>query len=73
MKIERKDAPPIVIGNRIPLGVALGSAVSWLFWLGDTYWWSVEIPTAMVTQFTTIVIALAQIWWVQVYGITTGD
>lgn len=71
MKIERENKPAVIIGNRIPLGLAIGSAVAWFFWLGDTYWWDVKVPTAMITQMTSLIVFFAQIWWVNKFGVTT--
>ncbi len=71
MKIERQDAPPFIVGKRIPIGLAVGSIVSWFFWLGDTYWWDVAVPTAMVTQATTLGIFAVQLWVVNKFGVTT--
>ncbi len=72
MKIERKDAPPFIVGKRIPIGLAVGSLVAWIFWLGETFWWPhVEVPTSMVTQATTLAIFGVQLWIVNKYGVTT--
>lgn len=70
MKIERNDAPPIIIGKRVVLGQIIGAACSWAFWLAE-YFWQFQVPAAMVTQATTLLIGLAQVWAVNRFGVTT--
>lgn len=70
MKIERQSGPPIIVGKRIVLGQFVGAVCAWAFWIGETAWqW--DIPAAMVTQATTILLGLAQLYVVNKYGVTT--
>lgn len=70
MKIQRKAGADIIIGKRVVLGQIIGAACAWGFWLADTLW-SVDIPAAMVTQATTLLLGIAQVWVVNKYGVTT--
>lgn len=70
MKIERDDAPPIIIGKRVVAGQIVGAACAWGFWLTEVFW-GVEVPAAMVTQATTLMLGLVQIWIVNKWGVTT--
>lgn len=72
MKINRDNAPPIIIGKRVVLGQVLGAACSWVFWIAE-YFWDFQVPAAMVTQATTILIGLAQVWVVNKYGVSTEE
>ena len=73
MKIEREGKTSIIIGKRVVLGQIVGAALTWGFWIAETFL-SFEVPAAMVTQATVLVIGLAQIWAVNKYGVTTqGD
>lgn len=72
MKIAREGKPSIIIGKRVVLGQVVGAALSWGFWLVE-YFWQVEVPAAMVTQASTLVIGVAQIWAVNRFGVTTED
>ena len=70
MKIERANKPPIIIGGRVVLGQIIGAACAWGFWIAE-YFWQFEVPAAMVTQATTLLLGAAQIWYVNRYGVTT--
>lgn len=71
MYIKREQKPPIIIGNRVAVGQIVGAACAWGFWLGEAFWgW--QVPAAMVTQATTLLIGITQIIIVNRYGITTG-
>lgn len=70
MKISRDNAPPIIIGKRVAIGQIVGAACAWGFWLAETFG-GVEVPAAMVTQATTLLIGLVQIYVVNKYGVST--
>lgn len=72
MKIQREGKPSIIIGKRVVLGQVVGAALSWSFWIVE-YFWSIEIPAAMVTQASTLVIGVAQIYAVNKWGVTTQE
>lgn len=70
MKIERKGRPDFIIGKRVAIGQIVGAACAWGFWLGEVIW-DFQVPAAMVTQATTLLIGIVQIWIVNRYGVTT--
>lgn len=70
MKFEREGKPPIIVGKRVVLGQIIGAACAWGFWLGETFW-GVQVPAAMVTQATTLLVGVAQLYVVNKYGVTT--
>lgn len=70
MLIERTNGPPIIIGKRVLLGQVVGAACAWGFWLAE-YFWQFQVPAAMVTQATTLLIGIIQMFVVNRYGITT--
>lgn len=70
MKLEREGQTSIIIGKRVAIGQIVGAACAWGFWLTEVVW-DVEIPAAMVTQATTLLIGIVQIYVVNKYGVTT--
>ena len=54
--------------------ILLGSqaACAWGFWVAETFW-GAEVPAAMVVQATTLLVGIAQIIAVNVYGVTTNE
>ncbi len=70
MKIERAGKADVIIGKRVVLGQAVGAVCAWGFWIAE-YFWEVEVPAAMVTQATTLLLGAAQVWIVHKYGVTT--
>ena len=71
MKLKREGGPDIIIGRRVLLGQIIGAACAWGFWLAEQFW-SVEVPAAMVTQATTLLVGVAQIIIANTMGVTTN-
>lgn len=67
--IQRNDKPPLIIGKRVVVGQMVGATASWGFWLAE-YFWAFEVPAAMVTQATTLLIGVVQLYVVNKWGIT---
>ena len=72
MKIQREGKPSIIIGKRVVLGQIVGAALTWSFWIAETFF-DLVVPAAMVTQATVLVIGIAQIVAVNVWGVTTTE
>ena len=70
LKIEREGQPPFIIGKRIAIGQMVGAFCAWVFWVAE-YFWQFEVPAAMVTQATTLMIGAIQLYVVNKYGVTT--
>jgi hypothetical protein len=71
VKINRDDAPPIIIGGRILLGQALTGALN-AFVL--TYNWlhpENPMPGEIVGFVAQPLVFAAQVWYVNRYGVTT--
>ena len=71
MKLKREGGPDIIIGRRVLLGQIIGAACAWGFWLAEQFW-GVEVPAAMVTQATTLLVGVAQIIIANTMGVTTN-
>jgi hypothetical protein len=72
MKIQREGKPAIIIGKRVVLGQIVGAALTWGFWITEEFF-NLQVPAAMVTQATVLVIGIAQIWAVNKFGVTTQE
>lgn len=72
MKIERGDKPSILIGRRVFLGQIIGAACAWVFWIGENFFgW--EVPAAMVTEASVLLVGISQVIAVNVWGVTTKE
>lgn len=64
MKLERTDAPPIVIGKRITIGAAISSVIAAI-----AHFYPQHAP-ALLSLSVPITFAI-QVWVAHHYGITT--
>ena len=70
MKIDRDGKPPVVIGNRVAIGQAILSLVNGSILVYN--WANPEnpIPGEVAGLLAQPIIFLAQVWWVNKYGVT---
>ena len=71
MKIERENAPPIIIGGRIVLGQALTGALNAFVLIYNWTHPENPIPGEVVGFAAQPIVFAAQVWYVNRYGITT--
>ena len=71
MKIERGDAPPIIIGTRVTIGQALLGALNGSLMLWNHLHPENTIPGEVAGLIAQPIIAAIQIWYVNRYGVTT--
>ena len=66
MKIQRQNAPPIVIGKRVTVGAVMAAvSVAIISYLPE--------HAAAVRAVEAVLVFAAQIWIAQTFGVTSGD
>lgn len=70
MKIERDEAPPIIIGGRVVIGQAILSAVNAGVFIYNWLHPENPIPGEVAGFVAQPITFLAQVWYVNRYGVT---
>ena len=60
----------IVIGKRIPIGMAVGGVITILAWFWNATHPEAPLPAEVVMAGNTVAVALVQIFVVNKYGVT---
>ena len=71
VKIDREGKPPVIIGARVTIGQALLSLLNGGVLLYNYRHPETPIPGEIAGLIAQPIIALAQVWWVNRYGVTT--